>query len=112
MPATSSCGRSFSDLKKRLLAVSDTWLTLLGYAGEEVIGRPILDFIPPALHARYLELWQELLRSEEAASRRERHLADAARLRRGGGHRASHPRLHPARPACPLPRVVAGASPI
>ena len=36
------------DSHGRLLSVSDAWLSKLGYAREEVIGRPSVDFLTPA----------------------------------------------------------------
>jgi len=36
------------DLEGRILTVSDAWLTSLGYARAQVIGRPCIDFLLPA----------------------------------------------------------------
>lgn len=46
------------DAQGRLLAVSDTWLSKLGYTRAEVIGRPSIDFLAPASreHARQVVL--------------------------------------------------------
>lgn len=46
------------DAQGRLLAVSDTWLSRLGYARADVIGRPSIDFLAPASreHARQVVL--------------------------------------------------------
>ncbi|MFN4004262.1 MAG: diguanylate cyclase domain-containing protein [Hylemonella sp.] len=42
------------DIQGRLLSVSEQWLTTLGYAEHEVLGRPFTDFLTPesARHAR------------------------------------------------------------
>ena len=42
------------DMEGRLVNVSDYWLTALGYEREEVIGRPLADFLTPA-SCRYFE---------------------------------------------------------
>src|SRR5579872_6333655 len=40
------------DEKGRLISVSDAWLAKLGYAREEVIGRPSADFLSPESRER------------------------------------------------------------
>lgn len=42
------------DRRARLVSVSDHWLSVLGYGREEVIGRPLADFLTPP-SARFLE---------------------------------------------------------
>ncbi len=42
------------DTRGRMLAVSDLWLTKLGYARSEVIGRPAQDFLTPESRQRSL----------------------------------------------------------
>jgi PAS domain S-box-containing protein len=51
------------DADGRVVHVSDAWLELLGRRWEEVIGRPLLDFMEPACAARRIsEHWPRLLR--------------------------------------------------
>jgi PAS domain S-box-containing protein len=42
--------------------VSDAWLDLMGYAREEVIGRPFINFLTEASARQFLQDWPELLR--------------------------------------------------
>ncbi|HEY0526488.1 MAG TPA: PAS domain S-box protein [Stellaceae bacterium] len=56
----------------RLVEVSDEWLKLLGYAREEVIGRPVADFhTPRSAKGLIKEVWPTLLRDGEVSSERQ-----------------------------------------
>jgi PAS domain S-box-containing protein len=46
-----------------LLNVSDTWLELLGYEREAVIGRPMREFLPNDLHDRFNEARSRLMQT-------------------------------------------------
>ncbi len=49
------------DEHRRLTAVSDAWLELLGYRREEVIGQPIADFQTEGTAGGFREAWRRLL---------------------------------------------------
>ncbi|MCE4556391.1 PAS domain S-box protein [Pelomonas cellulosilytica] len=49
------------DIEGRLLTVSDRWLERLGYRREEVIGRPLDDFLTPESSRQLREVWQPAL---------------------------------------------------
>ncbi|MDL2337961.1 MAG: PAS domain-containing protein, partial [Pseudomonadota bacterium] len=44
------------DAKGRLLSVSDTWLAKMGYVRDEVIGRPLVDFMSPSSREQALSV--------------------------------------------------------
>ncbi|MCK8784161.1 ATP-binding protein [Roseomonas sp. NAR14] len=50
------------DPQGRLLAVSDRWLELLGYGEEEVIGRPLTDFLDESARRDFPGTWARMRR--------------------------------------------------
>ncbi|UFN49987.1 PAS domain-containing protein [Roseomonas sp. OT10] len=53
------------DRERRLISVSDRWLSFMGYAARhEVLGRPLSDFLTPESDARFPEDWARLLRED------------------------------------------------
>lgn len=54
------------DTRGRILAVSQRWLERLGYAAEEVVGRPATEFLDAASRERMLQqAWPVLMRTGE-----------------------------------------------
>ena len=54
------------DTRGRILAVSQRWLERLGYAAEEVVGRPATEFLDSASRERMLrQAWPVLMRTGE-----------------------------------------------
>ncbi len=62
-----------TDAAGRLIAVSDRWLDLLGYAREEVLGRSIADFYDPAQRDEVLAMFRRF-EAGSAPARVERRL--------------------------------------
>ena len=63
----------------RIIAVSDRWLTLLGYRRDEVLGRRFDAFLAPAARASAEQDWTRLLAGDDLAPTRRRLLCQDGR---------------------------------
>ncbi len=69
------------DEEGRLLEVNETWLTMMGYAREEVLGRNFRNFLAPEYRARFEENFRDFKASGIETA------AEYELLRKNGGRR-------------------------
>ncbi len=69
------------DRDRRIAAVSDRWLDLLGYARTEVIGRPIAAFMTSESVARMDSNWDDAVRARAARDLERRFLCKSGEVR-------------------------------
>jgi PAS domain S-box-containing protein len=65
---------------RRIIDVNDEWLALLGYERDEVLGRPIADFVAPGSQAVRDAQWETMLREGRLGQIDRRYIAKSGHI--------------------------------